>query len=123
MLALARGDQNGRAAQSAGCRPELRASNRRTLHARVHDDMLRHMRKSIELSDGLLDRARKLAKRRGVTLRALVEEGLRRVLAESGTSSAFRLNDVTYGDGGLVEGLAQGDWERVRDIAYEGRGS
>lgn len=85
--------------------------------------MLWHMRTSIELSDGLLERARKLAKRRGVTLRALVEEGLRRVLAESGSSPAFRLNDVTYGEGGMIEGLAQGDWERIRDIAYEGRGS
>ena len=81
------------------------------------------MRTSIELSDGLLGRARKLAKQRGVTLRALVEEGLRRVLAESASPSEFQLKDVTYGEGGLVEGLDQGDWERIRDLAYEGRGS
>jgi len=81
------------------------------------------MRTSIELSDGLLGRARRLARRRGTTLRALVEEGLRRVLAESDTALLFRLSDVTYGEGGLVEGLAEGDWERIRDLAYEGRGS
>lgn len=85
--------------------------------------MLRHMRTSIELSDGLLERARKLAKRRGTTLRALVEEGLRRVLAESAASPPFRLKDVTYGEGGLVEGLAHEDWDRIRDSIYEGRGS
>lgn len=85
--------------------------------------MLRHMRTSIELSDGLLERARKLAKRRGTTLRALVEEGLRRVLADNTSPQTFRLDDVTYGEGGLVEGLTQGDWERVRDSIYEGRGS
>jgi hypothetical protein len=85
--------------------------------------MLSHMRTSVELSDGLLERARKLAQRRGVTLRALVEEGLRRVLAESASETAFRLQDVTYGEGGFVEGVTQSDWERIRDSIYEGRGS
>jgi hypothetical protein len=81
------------------------------------------MRTSIELSDGLLARARRLAKRRGLTLRALVEEGLRRVLGDSETSPAFRLEDVPFGEGGLVEGLSEGDWERIRDLTYDGRGT
>jgi hypothetical protein len=81
------------------------------------------MRTSIDLSDALLERARRLAKRRGLTLKALVEEGLRRVIADSQTTSHFELRDVTFGEGGLVEGLSEGDWEQLRDLTYEGRGS
>jgi hypothetical protein len=80
------------------------------------------MRTSFELSNSLLERARRLAKRRGTTLRALVEEGLRRVLTES-EPAPFRLQDVPFGEGGLVDGLAEGDWDRIRDLTYEGRGS
>jgi putative antitoxin of VapBC-like toxin-antitoxin system len=85
--------------------------------------MLRHMRTSIELSDGLLERARRLAQKRGLTLRALVEEGLRRILADNDKAPAFRLQEVTFGEGGLAEDLSEADWERIRDLSYEGRGS
>lgn len=86
--------------------------------------MLRHMRTSIDLSDGILARARRLARQRGITLRALMEEGLRRVLSEQrDTPHAFRLEDVTFGDGGLTGDLSESDWERIRELTYEGRGS
>ena len=85
--------------------------------------MLRHMRTSIELSDGLLERARRVARKRGTTLRALVEEGLRRILVEKDLAPAFRLEDASFGEGGLVDGLAEGDWERIRELSYEGRGA
>jgi hypothetical protein len=84
--------------------------------------MLRHMRTSIELSNSLLERARKLARERGTTLRALVEEGLSRVLSDR-EPRPFRLRSVTFGKGGLVEGLAEGDWDAIRDRTYEGRGA
>jgi hypothetical protein len=93
------------------------------LRLRILASMLRHMRTSFELSNNLLLRARRLAKKRGITLRALVEEGLRRVIADNEAPSRFRLEDVPFGEGGLVEGLSEGDWERVRDLSYEGRGS
>ena len=41
------------------------------------------MKTTIEISDPLLREARKLAEREGVTLRALVERGLRRVVTET----------------------------------------
>jgi len=42
--------------------------------------MLRHMRTTVRLDDALLDRARQEAARRGVTLTALIEQGLQLVL-------------------------------------------
>lgn len=42
--------------------------------------MLRHMRTTVRLDDALLDRARQEAARRGVTLTALIDQGLRLVL-------------------------------------------
>jgi len=42
--------------------------------------MLGHMRTTVRLDDALLDRVRKEAARRGTTLTALIEQGLRLVL-------------------------------------------
>jgi len=39
--------------------------------------MLRHMRTTVRLDDALLDRAKREAARRGMTLTALIEQGLR----------------------------------------------
>ena len=40
------------------------------------------MKTTLDISDPLLDQARKIAARDGETLRALVEQGLRKVVAE-----------------------------------------
>lgn len=42
--------------------------------------MLWHMRTTVRLDEGLLERARQEAARRGVTLTSLIEQGLRLVL-------------------------------------------
>lgn len=55
-------------------------------------------------------------------MRALIEQGLRRVLAERGERGAFRLRRVTFRGDGLVEDLAGASWDEVRRRAYEGRG-
>ena len=39
-----------------------------------------HMKTTVEISDALLEEARKVAARRNVTLRTLIEEGLRQVV-------------------------------------------
>ena len=44
--------------------------------------MVRHMRTTVRLSDGLLERAKREAAKRGVTLTALIEQGLRREMAK-----------------------------------------
>ena len=45
--------------------------------------MSRHMRTTIRLNDSLLDQARREAQRRGETLTALIEKGLRLELAHA----------------------------------------
>jgi hypothetical protein len=79
------------------------------------------MRTTIDLPDPLYQRARALARKRGVPLRALVEEGLRVVLRAP--RGRYRMPDLTFHGDGLVPGLAETDWDRIRDLAYEGRGA
>jgi hypothetical protein len=80
------------------------------------------MKTTLEISDPLLRAARKLAARERTTLRALVEQGLRRVVAEKQQRNAFKLRKASFKGRGLHPELQDGAWERVRDLAYEGRG-
>jgi len=84
--------------------------------------MVTHMKTTIELPDALLGEARKLATREGTTLKALVEQGLRRVIAEKKRIGAFRLRKATFSGEGLQHGVRGASWERVRELVYEGRG-
>ena len=84
--------------------------------------MVSRMKTTIEIPDPLLAEARRAAEKAGVTLRALVEEGLRRVLRER-RAEGFRLRRATFKGKGVQPGVREGGWERVRDLAYEGRGA
>jgi hypothetical protein len=84
--------------------------------------MVSHMKTTIQIPDSLLQEARKLANARKTTLKALVEEGLRRLLAERKSPAKFRLRKVTFQGKGLQPNLTGAPWERIRDLSYEGRG-
>ena len=56
------------------------------------------------------------------TLRALIEAGLRQVLSNRWRRARFRLRDASFGGRGLQLGFREGDWQRIREAAYEGRG-
>jgi hypothetical protein len=81
------------------------------------------MKTTIEISDPLLREARKLAAREGITLRALVERGLRHVVTETKPAAPFKLRRATFKGRGLQADLGDASWDKVRDLAYEGRGS
>jgi putative antitoxin of VapBC-like toxin-antitoxin system len=81
------------------------------------------MKTTVEIPDSLLEEARKLASREGTTVRALVEEGLRRIVAERKQAPVFRLRKASFKGGGLQPQAEGASWERVRDMAYEGRGA
>jgi hypothetical protein len=80
------------------------------------------MKTTIDIADPLLNEARKLAAKEGLTVKALVELGLRRVIAEKKRTGAFRLRQASFRGDGLQPGAKNAGWERIRDLAYEGRG-
>jgi hypothetical protein len=82
-----------------------------------------HMKTTVEISGPLLERAKRLAARESTTLRELVEAGLRHVLRERQQTSAFALRDARVRGRGLQPEFREASWERIREAAYEGRGS
>ena len=82
----------------------------------------RVMKTTIEISDPLLRETRKLAESEGVTLRALVERGLRRVVAETKPNPPFKLRRASFKGKGLQADMRGASWDKLRALAYEGRG-
>lgn len=81
------------------------------------------MKTSVEISDAILDSARKLAAREKTTVRALIEEGLRKVVAERRKRGRFKLRKATFRGKGLQPHLEGASWEEIRKLGYEGRGA
>ncbi|MEJ2205303.1 MAG: DUF2191 domain-containing protein [Gemmatimonadota bacterium] len=79
------------------------------------------MKTTVEISDALLEAAKRLAAERGTTLRAVLEEGLRSVV-EASRREAFTLRDASVGGRGLRADVQEGGWTRTAELAYEGRG-
>lgn len=80
------------------------------------------MKTTVELPDALLAEAKRAAAQDGTTLRALVERGLRGVLAERASRSEFRLRDASVDGRGLRDEFRGRGWDDVRAAVYEGRG-
>ena len=80
------------------------------------------MKTTVEIADSLLAAARRLAAKEGTSVRALIEEGLRKVVDKRERRGAFTLRRVTFGGDGLSADLSHDDWETIRDRAYEDRG-
>jgi len=80
------------------------------------------MKTTIEISDALLEEAKRMAARDDTTLKRLVEQGLRQVIAQRKRRAAFRLRKATFKGKGLSAEAKGADWNRLRELAYEGRG-
>jgi hypothetical protein len=80
------------------------------------------MKTTIQIPDSLFEEARKVARRDRTTLKVLVEQGLRRVIAERRKRTKFRLRKASFKGEGLQPHLAGASWEQIRDLSYEGRG-
>lgn len=77
----------------------------------------------MDISDPLFSRARELARKRNSTLRALIEQGLRKVIAEEREGRIRKKADfATYGAGGLTDELKDASWEEIRALIYPERG-
>lgn len=79
--------------------------------------MVTHMKTTIELSDEVLSRAKRQARREGKTLREVVEQALRQQLAGPDPGQ-FRLKRHPFKGQGRQPGVAEGDWQSVRDLIY-----
>ena len=79
------------------------------------------MKTTVEIHDVLLDRAKRHAKETGQPLRAVIEDGLRQLLAKPLPKTKYKMKDLSYGDPNGTNPLAQYSWEEIRDIIYEGR--
>ncbi len=84
--------------------------------------MLKHMRTTVDMPDGLLDEARAVAQRRKITLRDLIEDALRLVIEAERGRPPFQLKDGTFQGEGLQVGLDWSDWESIRSLVYERHG-
>ena len=84
--------------------------------------MVNHMKTTVQIPDSLFEEARKLAHRERTTLKALIQDGLRRVIAERKQRNRFKLRKATFKGTGLQPHLAGASWEKIRELGYEGRG-
>jgi len=77
-----------------------------------------NMKTTVDIADPVLREARKVAAREGTTLRMLIEEGLRRTLADRKRQKGFRLRLVSFGGRGLRPELRGASWDDIRDLSY-----
>ena len=63
------------------------------------------------------------ATRENITLRALIERGLRLALRADRHPQQFELRDAGVGGRGLQSSFRDADWARIRDAIYEDHGS
>ncbi|MBZ5727777.1 MAG: DUF2191 domain-containing protein [Acidobacteriia bacterium] len=79
------------------------------------------MKTTVKLPARLLGAAKRFAAAHEMTLREVIETGLRQVLAsERSTPRPFRLKHCAFKGKGLAPGL---DWPQIRDRIYQGRGA
>ena len=73
---------------------------------------------TVEISDALLARAKRQARRTGQPLRALIEEGLRSVLSQEQGRPSYRLPDLSQGDAQAKNPLEALSWQELRQAIY-----
>ena len=79
------------------------------------------MKTTIELPDAILLEAKRYAAAHNITLREVIEAGLRGVMASGRPGKRpFRLRPCAFQGKGLAEDL---DWKQIRGKVYEGRGA
>ena len=80
------------------------------------------MKTTLDIHDELLNRAKRRAKETDRPLRALVEEGLRRVLSANEERKPYRLPDLSVGAPDGADPLDTYSWQDLRELIYGDRG-
>jgi hypothetical protein len=81
------------------------------------------MKTTVDISDSIHETARRIASSENSSLKALIEEGLRKVIDERRHRGSFKLRKVTFKGNGLQAELAGASWDKIREKIYEGRGA
>ncbi len=76
---------------------------------------------TLDIHDELLARAKRHAQQTGRPLRAVVEEGLRRVLSAP-ASAGYEMPDLRVGDPQAADPLERYSWPELRELIYGGDG-
>jgi hypothetical protein len=76
---------------------------------------------TVEISDALLLRAKRHARKVGRPLRALIEDGLSQVLPAEHARIQYHLPDVSVGDPHGPDPLEAMSWQDLREKIYGGR--
>ena len=84
--------------------------------------MANHMKTTIQIPDALFKELQSMAQKEKTTMKELVQEGLRRIIAERKKRNRFHLRKATFKGQGLHPDLKGASWEQIRDKSYEGRG-
>ncbi len=81
------------------------------------------MKTTVDISDELLKKAKRLAAKRRTTLRAIIEQGIRNTVKEHQRGAKYVLPDMSVDGKGLQPEFKNKAWSDIRDAAYEGHGS
>jgi len=79
-------------------------------------DMVSHTKTTVQIPDSLFVEARKVAHRERTTLKALIEESLRRIVSQHKRRNGFRLRKATFKGKGLQPQLAGASWDQIREL-------
>ncbi|HLI37210.1 MAG TPA: type II toxin-antitoxin system VapB family antitoxin [Streptosporangiaceae bacterium] len=79
------------------------------------------MKTTVDLSDELLLEIQRIAREQNRTVKSLIEEGLRDVIASHQRAEVFRLPDASVDGNGLQPRFRDASWEEIREAAYGNR--
>ena len=87
--------------------------------------MVGHMKTTVNIADALFEELRELAEKEGVTMKSLIQDGIRQVIAEHkkvAKQPRYKMRDVSFGGEGVQEGIDLANWPQIRALIYEGHG-
>ncbi len=79
------------------------------------------MKTTVDLPDELLLEVQRLSREERTSMKSLMEEGLRAVIARHRSAARFRLRDASAGGHGLQPQFREASWEDLRAAAYGDR--
>jgi len=80
--------------------------------------MVSRMKTTIEIGDDLVRRSKRVLRKQGGTLRALIEEGLTLALERREANAKTKVKLVTFRGQGLQPEFRGASWQKIRDAIY-----